>query len=346
MRAAADGAPQSAPGVTAVTAPRAPALPRVPFAKYEGNGNDFVLVDNRHAEEPVLDAAQAVRVCDRHFGVGADGVIFALPAGAGSDADLRMRIYNSDGSEPEMCGNGIRCLANFIAARDGTSAASAPDGAGAAAGAEPTVTATYCVTTAAGPIRPQVLRDGRVRVDMGAPTLDPPAVPTTLPAVDAAGETGARVGAGTLTGDGIPSGREWRATAVSMGNPHSILFVDSETWRWADANLDAIGPAFERHAAFPKRTNTEFIEVLDARTLRLLVWERGAGRTLACGTGACAAVVAAMLAGHLPRTRAGAAQADACTVHLPGGDLQIEWDPRDDHVYMTGPASRVFDGTL
>ena len=232
-----------------------------------------------------------MRLCDRNFGVGADGVIFALPPTG--DADFGMRIFNSDGSEPEMCGNGIRCLARFVAALEG----GAP--------------ARFRVSTGAGLIAPEVLASGLVSVDMGLPVLTPSVVPCLLPA--GSHPSGAAVAA-ALTVDGA----EWRATAVSMGNPHAVVFASPTGER---LSLDALplaqlGPLFEHHPVFPRRTNTEFVEVLSRSRLRMVVWERGAGATLACGTGACATVVAAVLEGRAERQ---------ATVELPGGPLEIHW---------------------
>jgi len=275
----------------------------VPFAKYHGLGNDFALVDCRAAGAPLLSSEQAVRMCDRNFGVGADGVIFVLPPDV-PDAKYRMRIFNSDGSEPEMCGNGIRCMARFVADVDA-------------------VTDLGTISTLAGPIVPEMLADGSVKVDMGEPILKGADVPTTLPA-DADG----RVIEAPLT----VAGQEWKVTCVSMGNPHAVVFVDD-----VDAlDLATVGPPFEVDPVFPAKTNTEFVQVLSPTHLKMKVWERGAGPTLACGTGACALTVAAVLAGKAER---------ACTVSLPGGDLQIEWREEDNKIYMTGPAARVYDGT-
>lgn len=273
------------------------------FTKYHGLGNDFILIDNRHSCQPSIDAATAVQMCDRHFGIGADGVIFALP---GSErADYTMKIFNSDGSEPEMCGNGIRCLAQFLADLNG----------------EQTPGKTYQIQTGAGLIQPQLLGGGQVRVNMGIPQLHPAAIPTTL----AAGED--QVVNQTLT----VANHSWPVTCVSMGNPHCITFVEAVD----SLDLVNMGPQFEHHEAFPQRTNTEFIQVVNPNYLKMRVWERGAGITLACGTGACAAVVAAVLT---------ARSQPQCTVELPGGCLEIEWSSADQHVYMTGPAQRVFSG--
>ncbi len=278
------------------------------FRKYHGLGNDFVLIDNRHSSTPSITPSTATAVCDRHTGVGADGVIFMLPP-VHESSDIAMRLYNSDGSEPEMCGNGIRCLARFAADLGVTS--STPD--------------AYKVDTNAGLIVPKLLSDGTVCVDMGAPILDPPTIPTTLEGTEA-----------ELTVDG----KTWRSTAVSMGNPHSVIFVDEATYADVDSKLDTIGPSFETHPAFPAKTNTEFVQVLNERRLLMNVWERGAGRTRACGTGACAVVVAAVLTGRAKR-------GDDVTVVLPGGELVIRWDTAGNgNVFMTGPAQLVFSGEL
>ncbi|HEY9825835.1 MAG TPA: diaminopimelate epimerase [Stenomitos sp.] len=281
---------------------------QVAFSKYQGLGNDFVLIDNRTQPTPLLTPEQSIQVCDRHFGVGADGVIFLLP-GQG-DAAYSMRIYNSDGSEPEMCGNGIRCLARFIADLDDSTTPAN----------EPT---TYKIHTLAGMIVPQVQPDGQIKVDMGTPRLLAAEIPTTLAASDDK----------AVNRELEVDGQSWQVTCVSMGNPHCITFVDA-----VDAiPLAEIGPRFEHHPAFPQRTNTEFIEVSTPNYLKMRVWERGAGATLACGTGACAALVAGVLTGRC--------EPDA-TVELPGGPLRIEWQGLGQSVWMTGPAERVFTGTL
>ncbi|MGF1566914.1 MAG: diaminopimelate epimerase [Nodosilinea sp.] len=276
------------------------------FSKYHGLGNDFILIDNRHQPEPVLSPKQAVVWCDRHFGVGADGVIFALPGQDGTD--YTMRIYNSDGSEPEMCGNGIRCLAKFL------------EGLEAADGLIPQMPHTYRIHTLAGVIAPTLQANDQVTVDMGPPTLLAQAIPTTL------GSPEDKVVGLPL----VAAGQSWAVTCVSMGNPHCITFVEDV----AAVALETLGPQFEHHDAFPQRINTEFIQVVRPDYLKMRVWERGAGITLACGTGACAALVAGVLNGRCDR---------AATVELPGGPLQIEWGT-DDRVYMTGPAELVFIG--
>jgi diaminopimelate epimerase len=281
----------------------------VEFTKYQGLGNDFVLIDNRHQAEPILSQAQAVQMCDRHFGIGADGVIFALPGTA--TTDYTMRIYNADGSEPEMCGNGIRCLAHFIAQLENANLGKS----------EPSQALTYQISTLAGVIAPQLLPDGQVKVDMGEPRLQAQEIPTTLTAatekvIDVRLEV---------------AQQSWSVTGVSMGNPHCITFVEDV----AAIVLETIGPQFEHHSAFPERTNTEFIQVVRPDYIKMRVWERGAGATLACGTGACASVVAGVLTGNCDRR---------ATVELPGGCLQIEWLTTDNRLLMTGPAQQVFTG--
>lgn len=280
----------------------------LPFSKYHGLGNDFILIDNRDSETPLVTPEQAVNLCDRNFGIGGDGVIFVLPATG--DTDYSMRIYNSDGSEPEMCGNGIRCLAKFIAAleeKDGK-ARSLPH--------------TYRIHTLAGTIRPELKPDGQVTVDMGEPVLEAQDIPTTL------------AGKGDKAIDKTLSvaGKDWQVSCVSMGNPHCITFVDDvET-----VPLAEVGPEFEHHEAFPARINTEFVQVVRPNYLKMKVWERGAGPTLACGTGACALVVATVLNGKCDRQT---------TVELPGGNLEIAW-AENNRVYMTGPATRIADGDV
>ncbi len=277
----------------------------IKFTKYHGLGNDFILIDNRHDHTPCLNSEQAMKLCDRHFGVGADGVIFALPPQG--ESDYTMRIYNSDGSEPEMCGNGIRCLARFLADLDG----------------KQDTHHTYQIHTLAGIIRPQLQGKDQVTVNMGQPYLLAHEIPTTLASSEE------KVISQPLS----VADQSWQVTCVSMGNPHCITFVDN-----ADGiDLETIGPEFEHHSAFPKRTNTEFIEVVSQDYLKMRVWERGAGITLACGTGACASLVAAVLNQLSDR---------AATVELPGGCLHIEWSLQDNHVYMTGAATKVFDGTV
>lgn len=230
-------------------------------------------------------------------------MIFVLPGEQG--ADYTMRIFNSDGSEPEMCGNGIRCFAKYLAALEGLD----------------NIEKTYKVHTLAGSIIPTIQADGQVTVDMGQPILAAERIPTTL---GTAGETAL---ARSLTA----AGQDWTVTTVSMGNPHCVTFVEDVS----AIDLPAIGPQIECHPAFPQKTNVEFVEVVRRDYLRMRVWERGAGITLACGTGACATLVAAVLNGHSDRV---------ATVELPGGPLQITWDAVSDRILMTGPAEAVFNG--
>jgi diaminopimelate epimerase len=276
----------------------------IEFAKYHGLGNDFILIDNRHSSEPAITPEQAVELCDRHFGIGADGVIFALPGQ--SETDYTMRIFNSDGSEPEMCGNGIRCLAKFIADLEGSEAKT-----------------QYRIHTLAGVITPELRSDGQVKVDMGVPRLLAAEIPTTLAASEAK----------VIDVPIEVAGKSWSVTCVSMGNPHCITFVEDV----AAVALETVGPQFEHNKAFPQRTNTEFIQVIRSDYVKMRVWERGAGVTLACGTGACAAVVAGVLVGKCDRVTA---------VELPGGVLEIEWAEVSGRIYMTGPAQRVFTGCI
>ncbi|NEO36467.1 MAG: diaminopimelate epimerase [Moorea sp. SIOASIH] len=274
------------------------------FTKYHGLGNDFILIDNRADPKPRITSEQALQLCDRNFGIGADGVIFALPGQEGTD--YTMRIFNSDGSEPEMCGNGIRCLAKFLADLEGANHKT-----------------HYRIHTLAGVIIPELKGDGKVRVDMGMPQLSAAQIPTVLAEADQK----------VINTPMEIADKLWEVTCVSMGNPHCITFVED-----ADAiPLETIGPLFEHHSVFPQRTNTEFIQVVRPDYLKMRVWERGAGATLACGTGACASVVAGVLTEKSDRI---------CTVELPGGCLDIEWSETDQRVYMTGPAEQVFTGKL
>lgn len=283
----------------------------IEFTKYHGLGNDFILIDNRASSEPCLTPKQAVQWCDRHFGIGADGVIFALPGQEGTD--YTMRIFNSDGSEPEMCGNGIRCFARFVADLEGTH-----------------TSRSYQVHTLAGIMIPKLEANGFVTVDMGEPRLLAAEIPTTLTSPDQ------RV-------VNVPlevAGQIWQVTCVSMGNPHCITFVEDV----AAIPLATLGPQFERHPVFPQKTNTEFIQVMRPDYLKMRVWERGAGITLACGTGACASLVAGVLVSQAGERYP---QVNRCaTVELPGGPLQIEWSETNNHLYMTGPAEKVFTGKV
>lgn len=288
---------------------------KVPFSKYHGLGNDFILIDDRDKSEPSLTPEESAMLCHRNFGIGGDGVIFALQppseSGDGADFDFTMRIYNSDGSEPEMCGNGIRCMAQFL--KD-LGESKSDDGA-------------YQIHTLAGRIVPVMNEDGTITVDMGEPFLEAAKVPTTL---EANAEHDSVVEQ-TLEANG----KTWKCTAVGMGNPHAIFFVNDLE---KDIDFEKDGPALEAHESFPAKTNVEFVQVKGDDHLIMKVWERGAGPTLACGTGACALTVAAMRAGKIPRGD------QPVRVTLPGGDLWIEWRESDNKIYMTGPATFAFAG--
>ena len=271
------------------------------FTKMEGTGNDYVYVDG--SREKVSDPSRlAVRISDRHFGVGADGLILILPS---AKADARMEMYNADGSRGEMCGNGIRCVAKYVYDR-GIARKEDLRIETDAGVKDLRVFATSGVVT-------------RVRVNMGRPELERRNIPMKGPAGRVVGEPLAALD------------RTFRVTAVNMGNPHCVSFIED-----VDAfDLAKYGPAVERHASFPARVNAEFAEVVDRSHLKVRVWERGSGETLACGTGACAACVAGVLSDLTAR---------AVTVHLPGGDLEVEWSEAADAVLMTGSAREVFTG--
>ena len=273
------------------------------FSKWQGAGNDFVIVNGFKEKVAGLDLAAAGRqVCDRHFGVGADGLVFVLPS---ASADFRMQIINSDGSEAEMCGNVTRCVARYVYEQGLTDKTK------------------ITLETLAGPIRPELVFEGGkisgVKVDMGKPRLKRGEIPMTGAADDAAMDV-------PVTVDGVT----YRGIGVNMGNPHFVIFVDDV----AAIDLPVVGPKIETHPLFPRKANIEFAQVLSRGEMKMRVWERGAGITLACGTGTCATVVAGALSGRTDRT---------AIVHLDGGDLTIEW-AADDRVFMTGPAQEVFRG--
>lgn len=279
----------------------------VRFTKMEGLGNDYVYLNNIAEGIPEERfPALSIAVSDRHFGVGSDGLIVILPPTEGGH-DFRFRMFNADGSEGEMCGNGIRCFARYCYDRGLTTKT------------------TFRVQTLAGTIIPQILLDEQgevagVRVDMGEPRLQRGQMPMT-------GDARAQVIDEPFEVDG----RQYRITAVSMGNPHVMLYVDD-----VDAvDLEQIGPKIERHPIFPRRTNVHFVQVIGPGELKMRTWERGSGVTLACGTGASAVLVASHLLGQTGRE---------ALIHLPGGDLSIEWNAETNHVFKTGPATFVCDG--
>lgn len=274
------------------------------FTKMHGLGNDYVYVNC--LEEKVENPQEVSRmVSDRHFGIGSDGLILIKPS---EIADFRMDMYNADGSQAEMCGNGIRCVGKYVYDYGLTDKKS------------------ISVETLAGiKYLDFVIEDGKVSfitVDMGEPELYSKSIPVISENDKVIEE---RIEA---------AGREWKMTCVSMGNPHCVVFIDEPV---KDFPLEQVGPAFECHERFPKKINTEFIEVLDRKTVNMRVWERGSGETMACGTGACASAVAAILCGYTE---------DEITLHLLGGDLIVRWDKENNRVFMTGPAAVVFDGEI
>ena len=275
-------------------------MAEIKFTKMHGLGNDFVLIDLRKKKAPGL-AKKAAAICDRRFGIGCDQVIVILPS---KKADYLMKIYNSDGSEVEMCGNGIRCFAKYLWDRKDRKIRRRK---------------TLDVETLAGIIRPRILKVGMIEVDMGEPALEGVA-------------TGAAFQGQVINRPLKAGGKMYRVTAVSMGNPHCVIFTSA-----ADKiDLAKTGPALERHKAFPNRTNVEFVEVLNRNNIKVRVWERGSGATLACGTGACAAVVASVLNKKTGRK---------VSALLPGGLLKIEWT-KSNRVLMTGPAEEVYSGIV
>ena len=271
----------------------------IAFTKMHGLGNDFVVID-AISQDISLTADQIRMLADRHFGVGCDQVLLVeRPRG---DADFRYRIFNADGGEVEQCGNGARCFVQFVRAHG--------------------LTAKYEITveTSGGIIHPRVESDDRVTVDMGVPRFAPAEIPFTAEQESLRYEL--LVGATTVT-----------IGAVSMGNPHAVTQVDSVD----DAPVATLGPMIESHPRFPQRVNAGFMEVVSPQRIRLRVYERGAGETLACGTGACAAVAVGRRWGLLE---------ESVNVELPGGNLTIRWQGDDNPVWMTGPALRVFEGRI
>ncbi|WP_320674679.1 diaminopimelate epimerase [Prochlorococcus sp. MIT 1341] len=281
----------------------------IKFFKYHGLGNDFILFD--YLEEGISDTHYSLnkefimRICSRNFGIGADGVIFALPSK--NEYDVLMRIFNSDGTEAEMCGNGIRCLTKYLFDKEIISS-------------KPKLS----ISTLAGPIQVSLTKNKDVSVDMGRPLLKPNSIPTTMP----------------MSEFGLPKtsitldGMKLNVCSVGMGNPHMIVrFDDLE-----NLQLYTVGPKLESHKFFPLKTNVHFLKVISKTHLQIKVWERGCGETLACGTGACATLVAAHLLGLADNSNV--------EVSLPGGSLYISWPNRDSSVFMTGSAELVFEGVL
>jgi len=278
---------------------------KLAFTKMEGCGNDYVYINGFTQSVPAEEKPALVRrLSDRHFGIGGDGVIFINPA---KEADFEMEMWNADGTRSEMCGNGIRCVARYVYDFGLTDQKE------------------FSIVSA-GKVKYMTLyeQDGQisaVRVNMGQPILEADQIPVRAdhsPVINVPIEV---------------QGKEYRMTCVSMGNPHAVVFVDSTE----DFPLEQVGPYFENHPCFPNRTNTEFVQVIDRSRVRMRVWERGTGETLACGTGCCATAVACVLNGLTD---------NAITVEVLGGALQIEWDRENDLVWMTGPATVVFSGEI
>lgn len=278
------------------------------FTKMEGLGNDYVYI-NCFKEKVENPSALSIKISDRHFGIGSDGLILIKPS---KIADFTMEMYNADGSQSEMCGNGIRCVGKYVYDYGLTDKEN------------------ITVETLAGiKYLKLFVKDGKVEkvtVNMGAPILDPEIIPVNVSG---------------LSGDLkqivdypiVVDGKEYRTTCVSMGNPHSVVFVDDTD----SFPLEEIGPLFENNEFFPRRVNAEFVQIVNKSYAKMRVWERGSGETLACGTGTCASVVAAILNGLTE---------DEVTVKLLGGELIIRWDREENVVYMTGPAKVVFDGVI
>ena len=280
------------------------------FTKMQGCGNDYIYVNGFTEKIPQEEKTELVRhISDRHFGIGGDGVIFINPS---AEADFEMEMYNADGSRAEMCGNGIRCVAKYVYDKGLTDK-------------------TDISVISCGQIKylQLFLKEGQVdtvRVNMGAPELRPDRIPVTVAEAGTPLEQERIVNAPIIV-----QGKEYKMTCVSMGNPHAVIFLEDVT----NLEIEQIGPYFENHERFPKRINTEFVKVLDKKTVQMRVWERGTGETLACGTGCCATVVACILNGLTDET---------VTVKLLGGEIEIEWDREANLVYMTGPAVTVFEG--
>ena len=286
---------------------------KIQFTKMHGCGNDYVYVDCVAHKYDIPDKAALARyVSDRHFGIGSDGLIFINPS---DKADFEMEMYNSDGSRAEMCGNGIRCVAKYVFDNGYTN-----------------MTPVFTIESMGKVKVINVFMEaglaGRIKVDMGEPILKPSLVPCNFEGEQAVSES--------ITVDG----QEYKVTCVSMGNPHAVLFsgqTEAGTFDLDNFEIEKIGPKFENHEMFPRRTNTEFVHVTDRQNVEMRVWERGAGETLACGTGCCATCVACVLNDLTD---------NEITIKVLGGEIEVLWDQFDNHVYMTGPAETVFTGEI
>jgi len=285
---------------------------KIHFTKMEGAGNDYVYINAFEEHIPQESKSGLVRrLSDRHFGIGGDGVIFICPSEV---ADFEMEMYNADGTRAEMCGNGIRCVGKYVYDH------------GMTGGKE-----TFTVVSA-GKIKTltMTVQDGKAvaaRVDMGTPVLTPAQVPVLDAAQGISSED-------AFINEPIEvAGKTWCMTCVSMGNPHAVVFVEDVD----SFAIETIGPLFENHPRFPRRVNTEFVQVIDRTHVKMRVWERGTGETLACGTGCCATGVACVLNGKTE---------NSLTVDVLGGSIDIEWDQEKNTIFMTGPATTVFEGTV
>lgn len=273
------------------------------FTKMQGAGNDYIYING--FEQTIDNPSEtAIELSNRNFGIGSDGLVLILPS---KTCDFRMQMFNSDGSEAEMCGNASRCVGKYVFDH------------------ELTTKKEITLETKAG-VKLITLLDGnakkrKVRVDMGEPILNPELIPVKITQNPA------------LKYPLKIENKTWEINCVSMGNPHAVIFTNNIK----NLDLPTIGPKFESNPIFPRKTNTEFVEVIDKKTLNMRVWERGAGETLACGTGACAVAVAAVLNGLTERK---------VNINLLGGQLEIEWNENNNHVYMTGEAVTVFDGVI
>lgn len=277
----------------------------IKFTKMHGCGNDYVYVNGFTEKIPAEDKPEAVRkLSDRHFGIGSDGVIFINPSNI---ADFEMEMWNADGTRAEMCGNGIRCVAKYVYDHRMTDKTEIS--------IESFGKIKYITVT---PDENNLAK--LVKVDMGEPILDAESVPVIARSKQVIDE---RIEV---------DDKEYKMTCVSMGNPHAVVFIDPDSLQ-----IEKLGPKFENHCRFPKRTNTEFVKIIDSKNVKMRVWERGTGETLACGTGCCATTVACVL-NNLTENE--------ITVHVLGGDISVKWDRESNHIFMTGPATTVFEGTV
>ncbi len=273
------------------------------FTKMQGIGNDFIILEAQELSKTDLSYSELTKkMCNRNFGIGADGLIIVNPPDVDSKCDVSWRIFNSDGSEPQMCGNGIRCFAKYVYKKGIVNKK------------------TFSVCTLAGMIVPEVLDNQKIRVNMGSPILEASKIPVSIESLD-------KVINYPLETDDI----KVNITAVSMGNPHCIIFTEQDSAELAKK----IGPELEKNEIFPEKTNVEFVKVICKDKIKVDVWERGCGITLACGTGACASVVAGVLNNFTE---------DSVEVELPGGNLEIEWQRQTDKIFMTGGCEFVSEG--